>query len=321
MTRETSSVAASSKQGDPLVQTANAVSDTDIRLLRVFCVVVAAGGLSAATAELQADLSTVSRYLKELEDNVGVRLCNRGRSGFSLTAHGVVVHAAALELFRALTTFRENINTLHDDPIGELKLGVMDALLSDPQFRLAAALRAYRARAPRVQVSLSVNKPLDIERHILNGELDAGIVASVERPAGLSYHPLYRETSSLYCSQHHPLFRRQDPPIHLGDTATLDLVEDPYTDSLPMHGYAAVFRKAARADSLEGVALLVSSGDYVGFLPDHYAETFKGATAFRRIRPDLFSYEQGIDIVWRNGPMNPFVRGLFAELCTSEAMP
>jgi DNA-binding transcriptional LysR family regulator len=314
MTPETSSVDAGRKQTDGVNQFVSAISDADIRLLRVFCVVVGAGGLSAATDELQADLSTVSRYLKELEDDVGVRLCNRGRSGFSLTPHGIVVHAAAQELFRAHKAFRENINSLHDDPVGELKLGVMDALLSDPQFRLAAALRAYRARAPRVRVSLSVSKPVDIERRLLSGELDAGIVSSPERPGGLSYHPLYREVSSLYCSQHHRLYDERDPLVQIGDTTGLELVEDPYTDSLPMQGYAGVFRKAARADSLEAVALLIMSGDYVGFLPDHYASMLERISPLRRIRPDLFSYEQGIDVVWRQGPMNPFVRGLFAEL-------
>lgn len=317
MTCETSSVETRCKQGEDVQQYINAISDADIRLLRIFCVVVAAGGLSAATAELQADLSTVSRYVKELEDSVGARLCNRGRSGFSLTPHGMLVHGAAQDLFRALQTFRESINALHTDPIGELKLGVMDALLTDRQFRLPAALRAYRARAPRVRICLSVSKPLDIERQVLNGSLDAGVVAAHERLAGLNYHPLYRETSSLYCSEHHPLYRHPDPVIQVGDIGLLDLVEDPYTEALPVIGAAPVFRRAAKADSLEGVALLVSSGDYVGFLPDHYAAMLKGNGALRSIRPDLFRYEQGIDLVWRGGPMNPFVQGLFAGLSTA----
>jgi DNA-binding transcriptional LysR family regulator len=314
MTCETSSVETGCKQTENVNQYVSAISDADIRLLRIFCVVVAAGGLSAATGELQADLSTVSRYVKELENNVGARLCNRGRSGFSLTAHGIVVHSAAQELFRALQTYRESIDSLRADPVGELKLGVMDALLSDPQFRLPAALRAYRAKAPRVNICLSVSKPVDIERQVLNGTLDAGVVASSERSAGLSYHPLYKESSSLYCSEHHPLYHRSDPAVQVGDIGILDLVEDPYTDSLPMHGSATIFRRAARADSLEGVALLISSGDYVGFLPEHYAGMLQKTTAYRSIRPDLFRYEQAINLVWRSGPMNPFVQGVFAEL-------
>ena len=314
MTLETSSVESQRKQGASVDQYVNAISDADIRLLRIFCVVVANGGLSAATTELQADLSTVSRHVKELEDKVGARLCNRGRSGFSLTAHGALVHSAAQELFRALKSFRENITTLHDDPIGEIKLGVMDALLSDPQFMLPATLRAYKRKAPRVHVHLTVSKPNDIERLVLSGELDAGIVAARERPPGLSYHSLYQEKSSLYCAEPHPFYVRRDADIDLNDARALDLVEDPYTESLPLRGFAGVLRKAASADSIEAVALLVLSGDYVGFLPDHYAATIGSANKMRRIRPDIFSCEQGIELVWRTGPLNPFVRGLFAYL-------
>jgi DNA-binding transcriptional LysR family regulator len=314
MTRQTSSVDACRNQAEKVSQFVSTISDGDIRLLRIFCVVVSAGGLSAATAELQADLSTVSRQIKELEDMVGARLCNRGRSGFSLTAHGALVHAAAQELLKALKAFRENIDALHTDPVGELRLGVMDALITDPQFPLAAAMRAYRARAPRVRITLAVSQPMDIERMILQGELDAGVVAAREPMPGLHYHPLYKERSNLYCASPHPWFDRDDPEVRVGDSDLLDLVEDPYTDSVPIPGYSSVFRHAARADSLEGVALLVKSGDYVGFLPDHYAAMLNQGTALRAIRPDLFSYEQGIDLVWRSGPMNAFVKGLFSEL-------
>lgn len=158
---------------------------------------------------------------------------------------------------------------------------------------------------------LSVNRPSEIERLILNGELDAGVLASQETPPGLNVHPLYKERSNLYCSEHHVLFHRPDPDVQLGQDWMLDLVEDPYTNSLPM---ADLFHRAARADSLEGVALLVKSGDYVGFLPDHYVAMLAGTTRLRLLRPDLFSDEQRIDLVWRAGPVNVFVKGLFAEL-------
>lgn len=318
MTPETSSVDSIGKQTHAAGHFAGAISDVDIRLLRIFCVVAASGGLSAATNELQADLSTVSRYVKDLEDKLGVRLCNRGRSGFSLTPHGVLVHSAAQDLFRALKTFQENIDALHDDPVGQLKLGVMDALLSDPLFGLPPALRAYRRKAPRVVVRLAVSKPSDIERLVLSGELDAGVVASRTRHPGLHYRLLYQERSSLYCSEHHPFFRRPDSDISASGAGPLDLVEDPYTDSLPVEGFDSTFRRAATADSLEAVALLVASGDYVGFLPDHYAAMMSRTTALRKIRPDVFSYEQGIELAWRTGPMNPFVKGLFAELGVSD---
>ena len=314
MTGEASSVEPSRKLGAGIAPYMDTVSDADIRLLRIFCVVVASGGLSAATTQLQADLSTVSRHIKDLEDKCGARLCNRGRAGFSLTAHGLLVHSAVQDLFRALDSFRVNINTLHADPVGELKIGVMDALLTDPQFPLAPALHAYRKKAPRVRMRLSVCKPHDIERQVLSGELDAGVLAGRDKPAGLTYHLLYHEKSSLYCSQRHPCHRQSDAEIGLDDGAWLDLVEDPYTESLPLRGHAGLLRRAASADSIEAVALLISSGDYVGFLPDHYANALSGSIPLRRIRPDMFSYDQAIELVWKSGPVGTLLGGLFGQL-------
>jgi DNA-binding transcriptional LysR family regulator len=314
MTGETSSVEPARKLGAGIAPYMDAVSDADIRLLRIFCVVVASGGLSAATTELQADLSTVSRHIKDLEDKCGARLCNRGRSGFSLTPHGQLVHSAVQELFRALDAFRENINTLHADPVGELKFGVMDALLTDPQFPLAAALHVYRKTAPRVRMRLSVCKPHDIARQVLSGELDAGMFTGRDKPAGLTYHPLYHEKSSLYCAERHPCYHKRDAEIDLDGGACLDLVEDPYTDSLPLRSHAGVLRRAACADSIEAVALLISSGDYVGFLPDHFAHALSASIPLRRIRPDVFSYDQAIELVWKSGPVSNLLGGLFAQL-------
>ena len=322
MTGETSSVVPATKLGSVIAPYMDTMSDADIRLLRIFCVVVACGGLSAATTELQADLSTVSRQIKDLEDKCGARLCNRGRSGFSLTPHGQLVHSAVQDLFRALDAFRENINALHADPVGEIKLGVMDALLTDPQFPLARALHAYRKKAPRVRIRLSVCKPHDIERQVASGELDAGVFTGRDKPAGLACHRLYHEKSSLYCAQLHPFYRKSDADIDrdLGDGVCLDLVEDPYTLSLPLRGAGGVLRRAASADSIEAVGLLVSSGDYVGFLPDHFAASLSGSIPLRRIRPDIFSYEQAIDLVFKSGPVSTVLRGLFGQLGISDTM-
>ena len=314
MTNTTSSVARLTKSDAGVERYFANIGDADIRLLRIFNVVVAAGGLSMATTELDADLSTVSRYIKELEDKIGARLCNRGRAGFSLTAHGIQVHNAAQDLFLALQAFQDNINALRADPVGQLRIGVMDALISDPQFRLSEALARHKARAPRVRLHLSAAKPNDIERALLTGDLDCGIVASHDRMTGLRYQQLYLETSGLYCSERHPLFSRPDSAINLSDAADMELVVDPYTENLPVRSTSSLFLKTSSADSIEAAALLVRTGCYVAFLPDHYAAALSTHTRLRSLRPDLFGYAQGIELAYRIGNGSPLIRGFLADM-------
>lgn len=317
MTSKTSLVELNRKQGTGIEHYLHTISDADIRLLRIFCVVVAVDGLSAATDELQADLSTISRYIKELEEKIGTRLCNRGRSGFSLTTQGELVYHAAQELFVALKSFKDNVQTLQTNPVGHLRMGVMDALMSDPQFPLAKALRQFREKAPRVHIKLSITRPNDIERMVLNGDLDFGVVAAREQIIGLQYQHLYMEKNSLYCSEKHPYFHRPDDNIDILEASTLDLIEDPYTESLPLRGFSGVFNKAASADSIEGVAALLRTGNYLGFLPDHYANSIAGFTRLRRVKPSVFGYEQGIDLVQKQAQASPIVRAFLCELNTS----
>ena len=46
------------------------------------------GIFQVAESELQLGLPSISRYIKDLETRLGVRLCRRGRVGFSLTDQG-----------------------------------------------------------------------------------------------------------------------------------------------------------------------------------------------------------------------------------------
>ncbi len=292
-----------------------AISDADLRLLRVFSVVVAAGGLSAATAELQADLSSVSRHVKELESRVGARLCIRGRGGFALTPAGTKLYLAAQELFAALGAFRTGVQGLQTQVGADLRLGVVDALLTDPSMRLAQALAHCIDHTPGLRLSVAMLRPIEIERQLLAGELDAGILAAHLPAAGLARCRLYAESSSLYCAHGHPWFDQPSAdPFDPAEAASLNIVADPYTVDLPKRVFAGELPTLARADSIEGVAMLIKTGRCAGFMPDHYVEAVDPLSVFKRIRPDVFSYTQDIELTYRRGAPNPLVLMLLDRL-------
>ncbi len=68
------------------------IRTSDIHCLGVFRTIVEAGGVSTAATRMNLDVSTVSRQLKDLEIRLGMRLCERGRSGFALTTEGEAVY-------------------------------------------------------------------------------------------------------------------------------------------------------------------------------------------------------------------------------------
>ena len=111
------------------------VSDFDIRLLRIFRSVVECGGFSAAETVLGIGRSAISQQMSDLEQRLGLRLCQRGRAGFSLTEEGREVYQSALQLLGALESFRTEVNGLHHHLRGELTIGLTDNLVTLPHMQ------------------------------------------------------------------------------------------------------------------------------------------------------------------------------------------
>jgi len=314
MTRRTSSLDDAAWFAGDAARRLAPIDEAELRQLRLFCVVVAAGGFTAATAELQTDLSTISRQFKELETRVGARLAQRGRGGFALTPAGQQLHQAAQTLLASLQGFREQMGKLGDAPAPRLRLGIVDALLTAPDSPLPSALARCTEALPGLQVQLQSLRPIEIERRILAGELDAGVLAAHPPAAGLQQHRLYTEASSLYVAPGHPWFKRADKTITREGLAGIELVTDPYSVDLPAHARVPAETGSPRADSIEGVALLIASGRCAGFLPDHFVSSTRALAALRRVHPALFSHQQDIVLSCRQGKVDAAVRTLLREL-------
>ncbi|WP_284615506.1 LysR family transcriptional regulator [Aquabacterium humicola] len=312
MTSRTSSLEAQVLFAGDAARAFAPVGDAELRQLRLFCVVVAAGGLSAATAELQADLSTVSRQFKELEARIGTRLAERGRGGFVLTPAGELLHRSALKLLDSLQAFRDDVARLAHPPGARLRMGIVDALLTAPGNPLSSALSDCVDALPDLAIELVTLRPIEIERRILTGELDAGVLAAHPPAAGLQQLRLYAEPNSLYVAPGHPWFARDDRTISSADLDAMGCVVDPYSTDLPHRHRPPA--GATRADTIEGVALLVASGRHAGFLPDHFVAASAPLRRLRRVKPALFSYAQDIVLTCRRGKAEPALRQLLRVL-------
>src|SRR5262249_23202805 len=100
------------------------MADVDLRLLRVFRAVAHCGGMAAAELELNIDISTISRHVKDLEVRLGTVLCRRGRAGFALTPEGERVYAAADRLLHATDVFRTDLHDIHRSMGGEIHIAL-----------------------------------------------------------------------------------------------------------------------------------------------------------------------------------------------------
>ena len=261
------------------------VGDAEIRLLKIFKAVVECGGFSAAELELNIGRSTVSRHIKELEGRLGVTLCRRGRAGFALSADGEHVYQGALKLLDTMDRFHAGVQDLRADLAGKLSIGLFDKTVSNPQAHIGTAIRDFRRVAPGVRIDITVGAINGIEAGVIGGKLQIGIVPGHRQSDVLEYHELFGENMYLYCGRKHPLFGARHPAPSMADLQDYDYAglafHSPNMEATHRFG----LRRRATANDQEAIATLILSGDYIGFLPDHYAAAFVRDGSMRRVEP------------------------------------
>lgn len=249
------------------------VTDTDIRLLRVFKAIAESGGLSAAELELNIGRSTISRHLKDLEIRLKVSLCQRGRSGFRLTAEGQKIYQATNRLLASLDEFRTEVVDLHKHMSGTLTLALFDKTASNPEAKISQAIQLFTRAAPAVEIEIYVEPINTIEQGVIDGRFQLGVIPTHRPSTSLEYMPLFNEQMYLYCGHSHPLFsgatRVSTAEINRYHYAGLG-----YHSPNMEVGHQLKLNRAATAYDQEGIATLILSGAYLGFLPDHYARPF-----------------------------------------------
>ncbi|CAM3524747.1 LysR family transcriptional regulator [Vibrio aerogenes] len=288
------------------------LSDMDIRLLRVFIAVVESGGVSAAEMELNISRSTISRHLKSLEARLGIVLCHRGRAGFSLTSEGEHIYASAVRLLISMEDFRQDVNDLHQSIKGQLVIAMFDMTVTNPACRVNEAIDSYIKKFPDISIEIHVVPVNEIEKGVIDGRYHIGIISPVRRSASLRYIPLFGEKMNLYCGEGHPLFDTS------GSVSTQKIMAQRYaglTFSSPNmeHGNALGLIKNAAASNQEGIATLILSGQYIGFLPEHFVRRMEPDGRFQKLENAKFSYDCEFTAIHRKSPKPTRVVQQFIE--------
>ena len=290
------------------------ISDFDLRLIRVFRTVAECGSFTAAESTLGITRSAIRLHMSDLEQRLGMRLCQRGRAGFALTDEGREVLRASESMMASIEDFRREVNQLHDSLRGELNIGLMNNLVTQPRMRITHALAKVRQQSQEVRINISMSPPGDIERRLLDGHLHMGAFPLINKLSGLEYHTLYDEKSQLYCSHTHPLFNKAQN-LSIKDLQGIPAVIPGYRLSPEAIALHQPLANAARASDREGIAFLVLTGQYVGFLPDHYAKTWVEQKMMTAFAPEQIHYSVSIAAVTRkNRRQNLIIDRVLKEL-------
>jgi DNA-binding transcriptional LysR family regulator len=297
--------------------TGPSIWDVDIRLLRVFRTVVECRGFTNAEPALNIGRSTISTHVSDLEGRLGIRLCERGPAGFSLTEQGHDVYRATLGLLATLEAFSSEIGTIKGQISGEINLGIIDNTLTDTKSPLIGAIDRFRGLTEQVHLRVHMLSADDIEQRIMDGRIHLGIMSRHGDYPGINYETLYNETSVLCYGREHPLFDMNPKDISPQHLKEYPYITHGYAERIKHHTKALGFKAAGTAYSLEAVAMFILTGKFIGFLPDHYAAIWTAQGKMGRVHPDTLSYESEIALAVRKGARKTLaMQALISELKT-----
>lgn len=306
-----------SNSGNPAPKTLHraplALSGLDFKLLKVFKAVVEAGGFSAAQNELNVGLAAISKQISDLEIRIGMRLCTRGREGFHLTEEGRLVYQASIDLFASVDNFRDRLSSAQNELVGDLGVGVIDNTISDINSPLVSALKRINKESPKVRFQLQTSQLDEVERGVVEGRLVAGIVPVYQKREEFDYYALYEERSEVYCAIGHPLFAVSDAEIGSNVLKEYECINHRYAIHRDKLNFARYDSFSASATQVEAVALLIKTGRFVGFLPQHYAASMVSEGQLRALRPDLIHISTPFNLILRHNIVrSPLVKA-FAQ--------
>jgi len=277
----------------------------DIKLLRVFCTIVECGGFSAAQIQLNASASRISTQMADLEARLGMRLCQRGRTGFAITQDGRAVYDEAKKLFAHIEDFQLALGERQRKLTGEVRVGLIDNMVFNNGSRIPEAIGSFKKRAANVKLNVKILPPTDLESGLLDGMLHVAIGYFYHRLSTLDYTPLFQESHYLYCGRTHPLFDRPDKKIAHEDLLDQDYVNRRYMDQEGELVSTIPLRGTAEAENMEALAVLILSGAYIGYLPDNYAEAWVDAGLMRPLLPKALKQNATLHLATRKGVQPP----------------
>lgn len=272
--------------------------DLDLQLLRLFVTVAECGGFSAAQGELGVGQSTISTQMAKLETRLGFRLCERGKAGFRLTPKGEQVLQATRRLFAAIDSFRHEAQGMADKLLGELHLGLSEGLADAVLERIAQAIGRFRQRNQAVQIELITAMPAELERRLLQNQLQLAVGYFAGQQAAIDYRLLFQERQCLYCASTHPLFTNPTPTPE--DLRLADRVHHPYRLFPPREPHLSE-ASSAQTEQVEGALAFILSGQHIGYLPEHIGARWVARGRLRALLPEQLRFEVGFQLARHRG--------------------
>lgn len=284
----------------------------ELRTLRAFVEVARQSGFSKAARALFSTQSTVSKAVRQLEEELGEELLERLGTGVKLTGAGELAYARAVSMLTESEHLLADLADMRGLFSGRLRLGL-------PIFgsaRLFAPLFAeYRSRYPGVEIEIMEQGSARLEEALLAGEVELA-VSLLPVPETFEWQPVRDDPLMVVLWADHPLRGRAS--LRLAELAGYPFILFEQGFALNARIEAAcrargfVPQASARSSQVDFIIALVAAGLGVALLPRILTEG-RPLSPLDAVLLDETDLRWRAALVWRKGArLSPAARAWLA---------
>ena len=255
----------------------------DIKAMQYFLAVIREGTISAAAESLHVAQPSLSRQMKELEEELDATLFVRGNRKITLTEEGMVLRKRAEEMIRLMQMTEEEISQVKNNVSGNIRIGAGESIVFHYLSRTAAALaKDY----PNIRFHVTSGDTRDLMDELDNGLIDFAVIftetdhalyQSIPLPANDKFGILMRKDCDLAKKKALKLSDLSDWPIIISRGA------EPY---LTGTGFLSGLHIIATYNLIYNASLMVEDGLGIAICFDHLLNTTgNSALTFRPLLP------------------------------------
>lgn len=180
--------------------------------LRVFTTVAEFKSFTKAAEKLEVRQPSVTLLVRSLQQELGAKLFERLGNNVRLTRAGE-------ELFNRVQGILARVDILKDalDEIQGLKKGKLSvggSAMAGASF-LPAAIQAFQKQQTGVDVFLSIEPSKVLEKMLLEGQIDIGILGQASQSPHLLCRPFRQDKIIVIAPPNHPLTKKRSVPLEV----------------------------------------------------------------------------------------------------------
>ncbi len=290
----------------------------EIRVLRYFLAIAQEGSITAASNLLHVTQPTLSRQIKELEENLGQKLFIRGSHNMVLTKEGIILRKRAEEIIAMVDKTEMEFQSMEKDIAGDVYIGGGE---TRGIYLLAQAAKELHDDFPDIRFHLYSGNSQDVAERLDKGLLDFGVFI---QPVDLSkYESFALPVKDVWGV----VMRKDDPMARKATIKKEDLLGKPLIcsrqamENNPSNSYIEWFGTAYKNlnvvttfNLFYNAALMVEAGmGYALTIGGLIRETKDSLLCSRPLEPRL---EAGVHIAWKKYQVFSSAAELFLQrLC------